>query len=309
MIKDLKGLMDSALSGKPVTISVAAADDNETFLAVVEAASRGLANSILVGNREWIEVMLEKQHVQPQTFEIIHEKDSVKAAAVAAQVVRDGRADILMKGGVVTSKFLQAALGSPGGLKGGLFTDVEVYEDVRSDPRLVLVSDGGVNISPGIKQKLEIIKNAVTVAHRLGIRSPKVALLSGSEKVHPDFQSTIDAVALVKMCQDGAVEGCVVDGPFALDNVIDMDSARVKGIESPVAGSADILIVPNLEAGNIFCKGLQYYAGKLLIHVGMGAKVPILIDSRTAKSEEKLHSIALAKLMCANVSAVREVAS
>jgi len=111
------------------------------------------------------------------------------------------------------------------------------------------------------------------VAHRLGIRSPKVALLSGSEKVHPDFQSTIDAVALVKMCQDGAVERCVVDGPFALDNVIDMASARAKGIESPVAGSADILIMPNLEAGNIFCKGLQYYAGRLLIHVGMGAKV------------------------------------
>jgi phosphate butyryltransferase len=309
MIRDLKGLMDSALSGNSVTISVAAADDNETFHAVVEASNMGLAKSILVGNREWIEVMLEKQHVQPQTFEIIHEKDSIKAAALAAQVVRDGRADILMKGGVVTSKFLQAALGSPGDLKGGLFTDVEVYEDVRSDPRLVLVSDGGVNISPGIKQKLEIIKNAVTVAHRLGIRSPKVALLSGSEKVHPDFQSTIDAVALVKMCQDGAVEGCVVDGPFALDNVIDMKSARVKGIESPVAGCADILIVPNLEAGNIFCKGLQYYAGKLLIHVGMGAKVPILIDSRTAKAEEKLHSIALAKLMCTNVTAVREVAS
>jgi phosphate butyryltransferase len=309
MIKDLKGLMDSALSGKSVTISVAAADDNETLRAVVEASNMGLAKSILVGNREWIEVMLEKQHVQPQTFEIIHEKDSVKAAALAAQVVRDGRADILMKGGVVTSKFLQAALGTPGGLKGGLFTDVEVYEDVISDPRLVLVSDGGVNISPTIKQKLEIIKNAVTVAHRLGIRSPKVALLSGSEKVHPDFQSTIDAVALVKMCQDSAVEGCVVDGPFALDNVIDMKSARLKGIESPVAGRGDILIVPNLEAGNIFCKGLQYYAGKLLIHVGMGAKVPILIDSRTARSEEKLHSIALAKLMCASVPAGGEVAS
>ena len=167
-----------------------------------------------------------------------------------------------------------------------------------SHARLVLVSDGGVNISPGIRPKLEIIRNAVKVAHRLGIKSPKVALLSGSEKVHPDFASTIDAVALVKMCQDGAVEGCMVDGPFALDNAIDMDSARMKGIESPVAGSADILIMPNLEAGNIFCKCLQYYADRMLIHVGMGAKVPILIDSRTAKAQEKLHSIALARLMC-----------
>lgn len=309
MIEDLKGLMDSAVSSDTVTISVAAADENETLHAVAQASRMGLANSILVGNQEWIEVILKKLGIQKGTFEIIHEKDSVKAAALAVQVVREGRADILMKGGVVTSKFLQAALGSPGGLKGGLFSDVEVYEDVRSHSRLVLVSDGGVNITPGIKQKLEIIRNAVVVAHRLGMKSPKVALLSGSEKVHPDFASTIDAVALVKMCQDGAVEGCVVDGPFALDNAIDMASARMKGIESPVAGSADILIMPNLEAGNIFCKCLQYYAGMMLIHVGMGAKVPILIDSRTAKAQEKLHSIALAKLMCAGASIGSEGAS
>jgi phosphate butyryltransferase len=305
MIHDLRELMDAAVRMESRTICVAAADDSETLDAVIRASRTGLVKSILVGNREWIEVMIAKLGASDQVFEIVHEKDSSKAASLAAVAVREGRADILVKGGVATSKFLQAALGAPGGLKAGLFNDVAVYEDARPDARLVLVSDGGVNISPGIKQKLEIIKNAVKVAHRLGIRSPKVALLSGSEKVHPDFQSTIDAVALVKMCQDGAVEGCVVDGPFALDNVIDAASARSKGIESPVAGCADILIMPNLEAGNIFCKGLQYYAGKLLIHVGMGAKVPILIDSRSAKSEEKLHSMALAKLMCGD--SAREV--
>jgi phosphate butyryltransferase len=309
MIRDLGQLMDAAVKSGPRTVSVAAADEKETLHAAVEASNRGLVKSILVGNREWIEVVLEKLGASTDAFEIVHEKDSVQAAAIAAQAVREGRADILMKGGVVTSKFLQAALGSPGNLKAGLFSDVEVYEDVRSDPRLVLVSDGGVNISPGIKGKLDIIRNAVTVARRLGIGYPRVALLSGSEKVHPDFQSTIDAVALVKMCQDGALEGCVVDGPFALDNAIDMDSARAKGIESPVAGSADILIMPNLEAGNIFCKSLQYYAGKMLIHVGVGAKAPILIDSRTAQAREKLHSIALAKLMCRDAPAGREEAS
>jgi phosphate butyryltransferase len=309
MIKDFSKLIEEAAACGPKTVSVAAADDNETLLAVVEASNRGLVKSVLVGNREWIEVMLEKQGVHADTFEIIHEKDSVKAVAAAARAAGDGRAEILMKGGVATSKFLHATLGPPGGLKERLFSDVAIYEDVRSDPRLVLVSDGGVNITPSIKQKLEIIRNAVKVAHRLGIRSPKVALLSGSEKVHPDFQSTIDAVALVKMCQDGAGERCVVDGPFALDNVIDMASARQKGIESPVAGSADILIMPNLEAGNIFCKGLQYYAGRPLIHVGMGAKVPILIDSRTATSNEKLHSIALAMLMCGDAHDGREVPS
>jgi phosphate butyryltransferase len=309
MFHDFRELMASAVKSGPRSVSVAAADENETLGAIIEASKMGLVESILVGNQEWIEVVLEKAGIRKEAFEVIHEKDSIKAAAIAAQLVSEGRADILMKGGVATSKFLQAALGSPGGLKGGLFSDVEVYEDVRSDSRLVLVSDGGVNIMPGIKQKIEIIKNAVSVAHRLGMKSPKVALLSGSEKVHPDFASTIDAVALVKMCQDGAVDGCVVDGPFALDIAIDMASARMKGVESPVAGSADILIMPNLEAGNIFCKGLQYYAGRMLIHVGMGAKAPILIDSRTAKAQEKLHSIALAKLMCAHASEIKEAAS
>lgn len=298
MIRNFRDLLEEAIKKGPKRVAVAAADENETLSAVLQAYQRELVLPILVGNKEWIEIILDKKGVSKSIFEIIHEKDSVKAAAVAAKIVREGGADILMKGDVTTSKFLQAALGLPGNLKSGLFSDIEVYEDVGEDARLMLVSDGGVNISPGIKQKLEIIRNAVAVAHRLGIKSPKVALMSGSEKVHPDFQSTIDAVALVKMCQDGAVEDCVVDGPFALDNAIDITAARMKGVESPVAGSANILIMPNLEAGNIFCKCLQYYAGRQLIHVGMGAKVPILIDSRTARAEEKLHSIALAKLIC-----------
>jgi phosphate butyryltransferase len=213
-----------------------------------------------------------------------------------------------MKGNVPTSKFLHVALGSAGGLRGdGLLSDVVIYEDTRRQgTHLVLLSDGGINISPNIRQKLDIIRNAVTVAHRLGIDRPKVALLSGSERVHPDFQSTIDAVALVKMCQYGEVEGCIVDGPFALDNAIDVASAREKGIESPVAGRADVLVVPNLESGNIFGKALQYYAGKTLVHVAVGAKVPILIDSRTAVAAGKLRSLAMASLMCGGRTAGEE---
>ena len=299
MINSMNSLLSTAESVGPKRLAVAAADDRETLTAAFNAAEHGIADPILVGNQEWIKVICDRLNVSADKFKIINEKDPMEASLIAADIVSSGDADILMKGNVVTSKFLQAALGSAGGLKKGLLSDVEVYEDNRKgSSRLVLVSDGGINISPGIRQKIEIIKNAVAVAHRLGILRPKVALLSGSEKVHPDFQSTIDAVALVKMCQDGAVEGCVVDGPFALDNAVDIEAARKKGVESPVAGSADILIVPNLEAGNIFCKGLQYYGNKMLIHVAMGAKSPILIDSRTASAEEKLHSIALATLIC-----------
>jgi phosphate butyryltransferase len=298
-ISSMDALLETAESRGRKRVAVAAADDRVTLVAASEAALRGIADPVLIGNREWIAVISDKFRIPLESFDIINAKDTMEASVIASDIVSSGDADILMKGNVPTSKFLQAALGPAGGLKKGLLSDVEVYEDDRGGAsRLVLVSDGGITIAPGIRQKLEIIRNAVVVAHRLGIFRPKVALLSGSEKVHPDFQSTIDAVAIVKMCHDGAVDGCVVDGPFALDNAVDVEAARAKGIESPVAGNADILIVPNLEAGNIFCKGLQFYGNKMLIHVAMGAKNPILIDSRTASDREKLHSIALATLMC-----------
>ena len=298
MINNLAELLAAAQITTPATVAVAGANDAETLKAVVRARELKIAIPLLAGDREWIMRMLEKLGSEPASYEIIDEKDPARAAVAAAGAVRQGRAGILMKGAVVTSVFLHTALGPAGELKSGLLSDVELYEDgKRQGCQFVLVSDGGINIAPGIRQKIEIIRNAVSVAHCLGIKSPRVALLSGSEKVHPDFQSTIDAVALVKMCQDGAVDNCVVDGPFALDNAIDAGSARSKGIESPVAGNADILIVPNLEAGNIFCKCLQYYGNRMLIHVAVGAKVPILIDSRTARADEKLHSIALAKIM------------
>ncbi|MGW8320341.1 MAG: phosphate acyltransferase [Thermodesulfobacteriota bacterium] len=300
MVRSFDELLKVAASVGPKRIAVAAANDAQTIAACVEAAERGVADSILVGDREWIALILEKTGADPGGVEVWHEPDPVLASEVAVNAVRSGEAEVLMKGNVATSKFVQAALSAAGGLRTDrLLSDVEVYEDTRGPGcRLVLVSDGGINIAPNIKQKLEIIRNAVEVAHRLGIDNPKVALLSGSEKVHPDFQSTIDAIALVKMCQYGDVRGCVVDGPFGLDNAIDRVSARAKGIESPVGGAAEVLIVPNLETGNIFCKGLQYYAGKTLAHVGVGAKAPVLIDSRTAPAEAKLASIALAVMMC-----------
>jgi phosphate butyryltransferase len=300
MVRDFEELLKAAASSDPKRIAVAAANDAQTLAACVEAANRGVAHSILVGDREWIALLLEKVGADPGDFQVTHEPDPVLASEAAVHAIRAGEAQILMKGNVSTARFLHAALSSAGGLRTDrLLTDVVVYEDERrTGCQLVLVSDGGINIAPNIKQKLEIIRNAVEVAHRLGIKNPKVALLSGSEKVHPDFQSTIDAVALVKMCQYGEIQGCVVDGPFGLDNAIDMSSARSKGIESPVGGAAEVLIVPNLETGNIFCKGLQYYADKTLAHVAVGAKAPILIDSRTAPAEAKLTSIALAALMC-----------
>jgi phosphate butyryltransferase len=293
-------LLKAASAVGPKTVAVAAANDHETLSAVVEAKKKGIAESVLVGNREWIDSILKKLGANPEQFKRIDERDAAQTAALAVSLVTSGEADILMKGNVVTTKFLHAALGGSKSLRtGGLLSDVEVYEDARRrGGHLMIMSDGGINIAPGIREKLQIIHNAVAVAHRLGIKRPKVALLSGSERVHPDFQSTIDAVALVKMCQQGEAGDSIVDGPFALDNAIDMPSARAKGIESPVAGRADVLIMPSLEAGNIFGKGLQYYGGLELAHVAMGAKAPILIPSRTAPARTKLNSLALAAMIC-----------
>ncbi len=300
MIKNLDALLKHAAHLGPISVAVAAANDRETLLSIVEAKKKGIIEPLLVGNREWIELCLKDLDENSDSFNIVNESDSAKAASSAVELVSSGKAGILMKGSVPTSKFLNAALSGPNSLQQkSLLSDVVLYEDLRRrGSQLVMISDAGINIAPGIRDKLAIIKNAVSVAHRLGIKRPKVALLSGSERVHPDFQSTIDAVALVKMSQQGDIGKCIIDGPFALDNAIDKDSARSKGIESPVAGRADILIMPSLEAGNIYGKGLQYYAGKLMVHVAVGAKVPILIDSRTASAEAKLHSLALAAIMC-----------
>jgi phosphate butyryltransferase len=177
-------------------------------------------------------------------------------------------------------------------------SDVFIFEDNRKERcSITLASDGGVNVAPNLKEKIGIVRNAVTLAHALGIENPKVAILSGVEKVQPEMQSTVDAVALAKICSYGEIPDCVVDGPFALDNAISKEAAQTKKVESPVAGTADILIMPDLEAGNIFGKALVYYAGKDLAHVIVGAKVPILISSRSDPPRARLASIALGVLL------------
>jgi len=237
--------------------------------------------------------------VSPDGFEIVEAADPVQAAKRAVELCSSGHGEVLLKGSVSTAALLHAVLDEHSLLRTGrLLSDVVLFVDDRdSTSRLVLCSDGGVNIAPNLKQKVQIVRNAVWVAHRLGIEWPKVALLSGVERVTPDMASTIDAVALAKMASYGdVITGCTVDGPFALDNAISPEAARIKGIESPVAGAADILIVPSLENGNILGQALMYYAGKTLAHVIVGARAPVLICSRADPVEAKLSSIALGAL-------------
>ena len=267
--------------------------------AIEEARQKGLARGVLIGHRALIEQMLRKGGADPAEFEIVDERDMDRAADRGAEMAAAGEVDILLKGGIPTNRLLQAVLKGPRSLRTGrLMSDVALFEDRRKGVRkIMMLSDGGVNVAPDLKEKIDIIRNAVAVAHALGIRVPRVAILSGVEKVQPEVRSTVDALALAKICSYGEVPGCVVDGPFALDNAVSPEAAKIKKVESPVAGAADILIMPDLEAGNIFGKSLVYYAGRDLAHVIVGARVPILISSRSDPPAARLASIALGVLM------------
>ncbi len=297
-IKTLQDLRVAAAAMDTPTVVVASAVDSASLEAIVAAHGANLAHGILVGPESVIRERLEHMGAAPADFEIVDAPEGKPAADLAVALLSEGRGQVLLKGNVSTAGLLHAVLGGQSKLKtGSLLSDVIVFEDdLLGEPRLVLCSDGGVNIAPNLKQKLQITRNAVWVAHKLGLERPKVALLSGVEKVTPDMASTIDAVAMVKMASYGEVTGAIVDGPFALDNAISPEAARAKGIESPVAGQADVLIVPSLENGNIFGKALMYYAKKTLAHVIVGAKVPVLICSRADTTEAKLASIALGVL-------------
>lgn len=242
--------------------------------------------------------MLKKLHVRKQDFEIINEKDDEAFAQKAVDLVREKRADILLKGVVDTSTLMKAVLDAQHGLRTGrLLSDVFIFEYPERENQLIMITDGGVTLTPDLNQKIEIIENAVEVAHALGNECPRVALLSATETVIPKLPATLDAAVIAKMNQRGQIKGCIVDGPLALDNAISIESAMEKRIDSPVAGQADILVVPNIEVGNILAKSTTYFAKYRLGHVIVGARAPILIPSRADKKDAKLLSIALGVIM------------
>jgi phosphate butyryltransferase len=252
-----------------------------------------LGDALLVGDAAFIKEYLSTNAADlADAFEIIDTgKDLAAAATASVQAVRDGKADLILKGKCDTGLLLKAVLDKETGLRtGNVMSDVLAYE---TPDRVVLMGDGGFLPLPDLKEKVSVINNCVAVAHKLGAENPKVALLTHSEKVSPKIQSTVDAAIISKMNARGQIKGCTVDGPLAFDNAISAEAARMKGIDSPVAGDADILVVPNIEAGNIFGKALTYYCNYRVCHVVMGAKAPILIASRADDAETKMLSIAL----------------
>ncbi|MGC9320447.1 MAG: bifunctional enoyl-CoA hydratase/phosphate acetyltransferase, partial [Armatimonadota bacterium] len=257
----------------------------------------GIAEAVLVGDREQIAEEAETAELDLTEVSVIDEKNDLRAAAVATEMVSTGRADILMKGQIHTDDFLRAVLDREKGLRSGhIMSHVFILETAHLG-RLTMVTDGAMNIAPDLVTKADIILNAVYLAQLLGVGEPNVGVLAATEVVNPDMQATVDAAVLSKMSQRGQFPSCCIDGPFALDNAVSELAAGIKRISGPVAGNCDILLVPDIEAGNMLAKSYVYLAQGRMAGVLVGASAPVVLTSRADSAESKLYSIATAMLM------------
>ncbi|HOT97146.1 MAG TPA: bifunctional enoyl-CoA hydratase/phosphate acetyltransferase [bacterium] len=301
MIKSFAELIDSARKGSKVTVAIAAAADEAALGGMAEAHALGIADGVLFGDARKIRSIYQEMTGTGEVpFPIQDLPDEGEALRAAVGAVRSGAAQILLKGSVKTAVLLKAVLDNDSGLRSShLLSDLFIFEDpTLSDNQLMMITDGGVTLKPDLKQKIEIIENAVAVAHALGNENPRIAVLSAVETVNPALPATVDAAVLSKMNQRGQIKGCLIDGPLALDNAISPEAARIKGIMSPVAGRADILLCPDIESANMLAKSTTYFARLRLGHVIMGSTAPVLIPSRADSADSKALSIAIGKLVC-----------
>lgn len=297
MSKNFDDLLSKLKVGKRKKLSVAVAQDEPVLEAVKAAKERGIADAILVGNKEEIEKIARKIDMDLSDFEIIHEKDIKKAALKAIELVSSGVADMVMKGLVDTATFLRSVLNKEVGLRtGNLMSHVAVFE-IEGIDRLILLTDAAFNTYPDLKQKVQIINNSVMVAKSCGIENIKVAPICAVEVVNPDMPATVDAALLSKMSDRGQIKGCIVDGPLALDNALSEEAAHHKGITGSVAGRADILLLPNIDVANVMYKTLTYTSNTKNGGILVGASAPVILTSRTDSFETKVNSIALAALV------------
>lgn len=274
-------------------IAVACPYGEDTLGAVVLACERGLVDAVLIGDKDRINLKARELGLSLKGMEILDQGDDFSAAEKTVRLVSSGEADLLMKGLVKTATLLKAVLNKEWGLRSGRLLSHLVLIEVPPLGRVLGVTDGGMNMYPDLKAKVQILKNAVECYHGLGVDCPKVAVLAAVESVNPDMQATMDGAAIALMAKRGQITGCLADGPLALDNAVSAEAARTKGINSPVAGHADLLLVPNIEAGNMVGKTAMFLAGCRTAGVILGARRPIVLTSRFDSMDTKLLSIAL----------------
>ncbi len=279
-----------------LTAAVAHPCDDSSLEAALDAARIGLIRPILVGREATIRTLATDRHLDLAGVEVLDRPDSQSAALAAVELVRSGRAHVVMKGSLHTDELMHEVMARDTGLRTTRRISHVFILDVPTYPKPLFVTDAAVNIAPGIEEKIDILRNAVELAHALGIATPKVAVLSAVETVTPRIPSTLDAAALCKMADRGQITGAVIDGPLALDNAISPAAARTKGIASPVAGDADILLCPDLEAGNILYKELTFLLRADAAGIVLGARAPVILTSRADSVRAKMASCAVAVL-------------
>lgn len=293
----LTDLIKQASAADNNVVAVASAADLEVMEAVSMAIEHDMASFRLYDKEQKLKEMMVQHfpHLlnHPKIF-TQHVKDDQQAAIAAVKSVHLNEANVLMKGHIPTALILKAVLNPDFGLRtGSVLSHVAAFE-INGFERLIFVTDAAMNIAPDLAQKAQIVQNAVMVAHSVGIKNPVVAALAAVETVNPSMQPTLDAASLVAMNVRGQIKGCIIDGPVALDNAISVEAAHHKGLIGQHAGQADILLVPNIEAGNILYKSLVYFARAKVGAVIVGAKAPIVLTSRSDSAESKLNSLALA---------------
>lgn len=297
MIHNFKELIEQVQSGRPQTLSVAAAQDGDVLLSVWNAyQNRIIKGAYLVGNEKEIREIAKEREIDLSVFTVVNVEDKAEACAAAVKLVKEGKASLPMKGFVDTAIVLKALLNKEYGLRtGNLICHVGLMEVAGYD-RMFLISDSAMTIAPTLEQKVDLIKACTQIAHAMGIEEPKVAVLCAVEKVNEKMPATLDAAELTRMNEAGEITGCMVKGPLAVDNAVSVKAAKHKGINHPVAGHADVLITPDIEAGNILNKSMEYFARCEKAGCIMGAAKPMVLTSRASSDTSKMNSIALAVL-------------
>ncbi len=295
MIKNFNELLEEAKSGTPKILSVAVAEDEAILTSVKLAVDLGLVKVKLFGDQKKIGAIADKIHFQD--YEVINSASDDEAVKLAVESIVDKKADILMKGFVNTSIYMKAILSNKSVMESGAFLSMLAVYELSNYHKLIYCSDSGINVAPDCQQKKVIMSNALIAMKKLGIKQPKVALLTANEMVHPKIQSTVDAKALVEMVSEGELPECIAEGPIAFDVAFDKEAAEHKGLKSDISGDVDFILAPNIETGNVLGKSWLTFSKAKWAGIVLGARMPIILPSRSDTPEIKINSIALACLL------------
>ncbi len=284
------------VKGKKVVKSVAVpgAADDHVLEAVFEAEAMGLIKAILIDKEEEVKRVLTELGKNPADYEIINAETPEECGQIAVELVKEGRANVILKGLLETKDVLKPVVNKETGIGLGGVMSIVAFTELPAYHKLLVVTDGGMMTYPTVEQKAGIIKNAVDCYKKLGIENPKIACVAAVEKVNPKMPETVDAAELKKMNEEGIIKDCIVEGPISLDLAVNADSAKRKKYDSPVAGDADVILVPNIQVGNVAHKSMLQFGNGKMAGVVVGAKCPIIINSRGSSAEEKFDSLLLA---------------